>query len=179
VLKYLGKDPNAAHEADYRAAAEVLKPIRKYIRTFDNTNLLNAVPNKELCVFNTWSGDYATAEARAKEAGIGLHLAYFVPDTGSLAWVDCWSLPADASNKAGAHAFLNYLLEPEVAAQCTNLTHFANANKMALPLVDHAISSNPAIYPDSATMTRLTTLRKVTEEQERLMTRIWTDVKSG
>lgn len=179
VLKYLGKDPNAATEADYRAAAKVLKPIRKYIRTFDNTNLLNAVPNRELCVFNTWSGDYATAQARSKEAGIDVNLAYFVPDTGSLAWVDCWAMPTDASNKAGAHAFVNYLLEPEVAAQCTNFTHFANANKMALPLIDQAISSNPAIYPDSATMARLSTLREVTEEQERLMTRIWTDVKSG
>src|SRR5690606_30391900 len=32
VLKYMGKDPNNASEADYRAAAEKFKPIRQYIK---------------------------------------------------------------------------------------------------------------------------------------------------
>ena len=34
------------------------------------TNYLNAIPNKELCVVNNWSGDYATAKTRAEEAGV-------------------------------------------------------------------------------------------------------------
>ena len=55
VLKYMGVDPDNATEADYRRTAEIFKPIRQYIRTFDNTNYLNAIPNKELCAINNWS----------------------------------------------------------------------------------------------------------------------------
>jgi putrescine transport system substrate-binding protein len=179
VLRYIGKDPNTATEADYKAAAEAFKPIRKYIKTFDNSNYLNAIPNKELCVINNWSGDYATAEARAKEAGVDINLAYYVPKTGAPAWCDCMCIPADAANKDNAYKFLNYLLEPEVIAKCTNLTNYANANLKALPFVDKAIASNPAVYPDRETMSRLYTPHSPTEEQERAYTRIWTDVKSG
>ncbi|RWG00861.1 MAG: polyamine ABC transporter substrate-binding protein [Mesorhizobium sp.] len=179
VLKYIGRDPDLATEADYRAAAEVLKPVRKYIKAFDNTNTLNALPNKELCVANSWAGDYATAQARAAEAGVKINLAYYVPKTGAPAWVDCWSIPSDAANKDNAYRFLNYLLEPEVIAKCSNFTHYANANSKALPFVDQKITSDPAVYPDKETMSRLYAPHSPTEEQERAYTRVWADVKSG
>ena len=61
ALAYLGKDPNSEKPEDYDAVVEAFKPVRKYIKTFDAANYLNALPNKELCVSMTWSGDYATA----------------------------------------------------------------------------------------------------------------------
>ena len=179
VLKYMGKDPNNATEADYRAAAEKFKPIRQYIKTFDNQNYLNAIPNKELCVINNWSGDYATAQARAKEAGVDINLAYYVPRTGAPAWVDCMCIPADAASKENAYKFINYMMEPEVAAKCSNFTNYANGNAKSKPFLDPAVASNPAVYPDAETMSRLYTPQALTEEQDRLLTRVWTDVKSG
>lgn len=179
VLKYVGKDPNTATEADYKAAADAFKPIRQYIKTFDNQNYLNAIPNKELCVINNWSGDYATAMTRAKEAGVDVNLAYYVPKTGAPAWVDSMCIPADSANKDNAYKFLNYLMEPEVAAKCSNFTNYANGNIKSKPFLDPAVASNPAVYPDAETMGRLFTPQALTEEQERALTRVWTDVKSG
>jgi putrescine transport system substrate-binding protein len=179
VLKYIGRNPDTATEADYRAAAEAFKPIRKYIKTFDNQNYLNAIPNKELCVINNWSGDYATAQTRAKEAGIELNLAYYVPRTGSPAWADTMCIPSDAGNKDNAYKFIEYMLQPEVAAKCSNFTNYANANAKATPFLDPAVANNPAVYPDKETMGRLYAPKAMTEEQERILTRVWTDVKSG
>lgn len=179
VLKYIGKDPNKATEADYRAAAEVFKPIRQYIKTFDNQNYLNAIPNKELCVINNWSGDYATAMTRAKEAGVDINLAYYVPKTGAPAWCDTMCIPTDAASKDNAYKFINYMLEPEVAAKCSNFTNYANGNAKSKPFLDPAVANNPAVYPDAETMSRLYTPQAQTEEQERVLTRVWTDVKSG
>ena len=99
VLSYLGKDGDTTNVADYQAVVEAFKPVRQYIRTFDNTNYLNAIPNKELCVINNWSGDYSTAKARAEEAGVEINLAYFVPKTGAPAWVDCLCIPTDAPQR--------------------------------------------------------------------------------
>ncbi len=45
VLKYLGLDGDTTNVADYDKVVEAFKPIRQYIRTFDNTNYLNAIPN--------------------------------------------------------------------------------------------------------------------------------------
>lgn len=179
VLSWLGIDPNTAGPAEYARMAEAFAPIRQYIATFDNANYLTAIPNGELCAVNTWSGDYAVASARAAEAGIEMELAYYVPRTGAPAWFDLWAIPADAANVDNAHRFIDYMLRPEVAAACTNYTGYANANAAAMPFLDPAIAADPAVYPDAETMARLYTPRPQTPEQERELTRIWTQIKAG
>jgi putrescine transport system substrate-binding protein len=179
VLAYLGKDPNTTNPEDFQAVVEAFKPIRQYIKAFDSSNYLNAIPNKELCYINNWSGDYATAKARAEEAGIQINLEYHVPKTGSPAWFDIWCIPADAPNKDGAHAFINYLLDPEVIAKCTNFTNYANANKAADKFVDPKVLADPAVYPDAELRKRLWTQKSLSQELERARTRAWSDIKTG
>jgi putrescine transport system substrate-binding protein len=179
VMKYLGIDTDTAGAAEYEKLAAAFAPIRDYITTFDNANYLTTLPNQELCVANTWSGDYGVAKTRAAEAGIDVNLAYFVPKTGAPAWFDLWAMPADAPNVDNAYAFIDYLLRPEVVAACTDYTGYANANKTATPLVDPSITSDPAVYPDAETLSRMYTPKPQTDEQEEAMTRIWTAIKTG
>lgn len=179
VLSYLGIDPGSAGPEEYAKMAEALKPIRPYVTVFDNGNYLNTLPTGDICVANSWSGDYSVAAARAEEAGLEVNLAYYVPRTGSPAWFDTWCVPSDAGSVDNAHTFMNYLLRPEVIAACTDYTGYANANAAATPLVDPAIASDPAIYPDDATMARLYTTRTQTEEQDRAIFRTWTEIKAG
>lgn len=179
VLRYLGLDGDTTNVADYDKVVEAFKPIRQYIRTFDNTNYLNAIPNKELCVVNSWSGDYATAKARAAEAGIELNLAYYVPKTGAPAWVDCLCIPADAKNKDNAYAFLEYMLDPEVVAKCTNFTNYANGNAASKAFIDPAVLSDPAVYPSAEVIARMWAPKPFSEEQERAYTRAWQTIKTG
>jgi len=179
VLKYLGLDGDTTNVADYAKVVEAFRPIRENIRTFDNTNYINAIPNGELCVVNSWSGDYGVARSRAAEAGIELNLAYFVPKTGAPAWVDCMAIPADAPNAENAYKFLEFLLQPEVIAACTNFTGYANANVPGKEFVDEAIRNDPAVYPDAETTSRLWAPKPFNEEQDRAITRAWTEIKSG
>jgi putrescine transport system substrate-binding protein len=179
MLPYIGKSGDTTNVADYEAAIEAFKPVRQYIRTFDNTNYLNAIPNKELCVINNWSGDYSTAKTRAQEAGVDINLEYHVPVTGSPAWVDCLCIPADAKNKENAYKFLEYMLQPEVIAKCTNFTNYANGNLASKKFVDPAVLANPAVYPDEQVMKRLWAPKPLSEDQDRAITRAWQTIKSG
>ncbi len=179
VLSYLGLDPNTAGPAEYEKMAAAFKPIREYISTFDNSNYLSSLPNGEICVANTWSGDYGVAKARAVEAGLDIDLQYFVPKTGAPAWFDVWCIPADAKNKDNAYTFINYMLRPEVIAACTDFTGYANANKAATPLVDESIRNDPAVYPDAETLSRMYTPKPQSEEQDRDITRAWAQIKAG
>lgn len=179
LLKYLGLDGDTQNIADYDKVAALFKTIREHVRTFDNTNYLNAIPNGELCAINNWSGDYSTAKTRAEEAGVTINLAYFVPKTGSPAWSDNWCIPKDAKNKDNAYVFLEYMLQPEVAAKCTNFTNYANANLKANAFIDPAVLANPAIYPDEATMQRLWAPKPFSPEQDRALTRMWQTIKTG
>jgi putrescine transport system substrate-binding protein len=179
VLSYLGIDPNTAGPAEYAKMVEAFAAIREHIAVFDNSNYLNTLPTGDLCVANSWSGDYSVATTRAAEAGLDVNLAYFVPKTGAPAWFDVWAIPADAGNVDAAHAFIDYMMRPEVIAAATNYTGYANANLAAMPFVDPGIAADPAIYPDAETMARLYTTRTQTEEQDREITRAWAEIKTG
>jgi len=179
TLAYLGLNPNTTNPKDFDAVVKAFAPIHKYIRAFDSNNYLNAIPNKELCVINNWSGDYATANARAAEAGIEINLVYHVPKTGSPAWFDIWCIPANAQHVDNAHKFINYMMEPEVIAKCTNYTNYANVNLAANKFVDPAILADPAVYPDDELKKRLWTQKSMSSDLERARTRAWSTIKTG
>jgi putrescine transport system substrate-binding protein len=88
-------------------------------------------------------------------------------------------IPQDAAHKDNAHKFLEYILQPEVIAKCTNLTNYANANAKAAKFVNPDVLSNPAVYPDEKVMQRLYTLKPLTEEEDRALTQAMTEIKSG
>lgn len=179
ALTYLGLDGNTTNVEDYQKVVELLKKIRPYIRTFDNTNYLNTLPNQEVCAVNTWSGDYLVASSRAAEAGLSVNLAYFVPETGVPIWADVLAVPSDAPNLDNAYAFLNFMLEPEVIASCSDYTGYANANAAATQFVSEEVRNNPAAYPDEKVRKRLWAPKAYSEDQDRAMTRAWTDIKSS
>lgn len=179
ALKYLGRDPQSAAPEDLQAAQELLLSVRPYIRKFDSVNFLTSLPNGDVCMAMTWSGDYATAMASAAEAKIKINLSYFIPREGSLIWFDNMYIPVDAPHVANAHKFLEYLLQPQVMADVTDYIHYANSNAAATPLLDAAVRNDQAIYPDAQTRERLFPQKTHDGKATRAMTRVWSTVKSG
>jgi putrescine transport system substrate-binding protein len=179
VARWLGLDGNMQNTDDYQKIVDAFAAIRPYIRTFDNVNYLNALPNKEVCVVNNWSGDYGAATSRAREAGVDLNLVYEVPVTGAPIWFDVWTLPVDAPNLDNAYAFLNFMLRPEVVAACTNFTWYANVNDASRRFVDPALLADPAVYPSDDIIRRMWAPLPFTEEMDRAVMRAWAEVKAG
>ncbi|MCX8507433.1 MAG: spermidine/putrescine ABC transporter substrate-binding protein PotF, partial [Rhodobacteraceae bacterium] len=60
-----------------------------------------------------------------------------------------------------------------------NFVGYANANLAATPFVDEAVRNNAAIYPNEEIKSRLWVPKPETPEMERLVTRIWSDIKSS
>lgn len=179
ALLYIGKSPVSQNPDDIKAAFKMLAKVRPYITMFDSQSYLNALPNGDRCIAMSWSGDYATAQARADEAGKDIHLAYTVPKEGANVWFDGMLIPKDAPHPKNAFLFLNYMMRPEVIADTTNYINYANANAKATPLVNKEITSNPAIYPDAETMKRLYPAVERKNDIQRILTREWTRFKAG
>lgn len=119
-----------------------------------------------------WNGD----AVRAIEESQG-RLAFVIPEEGSIGWVDCMVIPAEAPRPDLAHAFIDFILEPEVGAKLSNFTKYATPNQAALPHVREADRQNPAIYPSEATQAKLEYLVDLGADQ-RLYDEVWTAVKS-
>jgi len=179
ALNYLHLDPNTTRPEDYRQAEKLLLAVRPYIRAFDSTEYTNGLANGEFCISMSWSGDYATSRARAKAAGVDVHLAFTVPKEGANAAFDAWLIPADAPHPQAAHEFLNFMLEPRVIAAITNYIHYANDNRAANAYVKAEILNDPTIYPTPAMEARLYQSAEVAPALERLRTRTWTRIKTN
>jgi len=179
LLAYLGLDPSAVDDESLNAARTRLLEIRPYIRYFSNVKLLVDMPNKEICVAMSWSGDYATAAARAKEAGIEIDLRYTAPKEGSGLWVDGIYMPKDAKHKDNAYLFINFLLRPDIAADITNAVNYATANRGAWEFIDPALLNDPAVFPSKEVMQVIYATHPQDPKRERARTRAYVQAKSG
>lgn len=179
VLAYLGLDPNSLDDDSLAKAEQQIKLVRPYIRYFSNQKMISDLPNKEVCVAMSWSGDYAQAAARAEEVGIEIELRYTIPKEGSGLWIDGLYIPKDAPHKDNAYTFLNYLMRPEVAADIANEVNYANANAASWKLTNPEILNNPAIFPDEKGWQALYPILPADPKRERPRTRAFARAKSG
>ena len=177
ALAYMGMQPDSTNRKDYEAVEAMLKKVRPYIKTFDNY-AYQRMPQKEFCVAVTWGPDGLLAMSGAEEAETGVVLDFFLPEISNF-WVDGWVIPADAKNIENAHLFLNYMMRPEVAANDSNYTWYATANKDAIPMIDEAVTSSPAAFPTASQVSTMYTLNPLPSKAERVRTRTWTNFKAG
>jgi len=179
ALLYLHRDPNSTSAQDYADAEAAVRRVLSSLRSFQSVGYIQDLANRELCVVMSWSSDYSVAMARARAAGIDLHLAFTIPREGANITDDALLIPAGAPHRQAAHRFLNYMLEPQVIAAVTNSIHYGNNNRAADAYVDPHILHDPVLYPPREVLDRLYHLRPPTPELRRLRTRSWTRIRTG
>ncbi|TLX64972.1 spermidine/putrescine ABC transporter substrate-binding protein PotF [Stutzerimonas nosocomialis] len=179
MLNYLGLDPNSEDPADYEKAEAKLLEIRPFVRYFHSSKYISDLANGNICVAAGFSGDVFQAAARAEEAGKGIEIAYSIPKEGGNLWFDMLAIPADASNIDAAHAFINYLLDPQVIAGVSDYVGYANPNLKAGELMDAEVYEDESVYPPQEVLDRLYVSAELPPRIQRVMTRTWTKVKSG
>lgn len=179
ALRYLGLDPNSTKAEDFKKAEALLTSIRPFIRKFHSSEYINALANGDICIAFGYSGDVLQARNRAAEAKNGVNIGYSIPKKGAQMWFDVMAIPADAPHVAEAHAFLNYIMKPEVIAKASNFVSYANGNKASQQFVSKDVLEDPAVYPTDEVRSKLFTLTPWDPKTQRVATRLWTKVTTG
>lgn len=173
ILAWLGKDPNSESVADLAIAERALAAIRPYIRTLSNSQLTGALASGELCLIFASSGDATLAQRSADAAGNGVRIAYTAPREGAQLWIDLLVIPVDAPHLDAAHRFIDYLLEPRVAAMVAVAAGLDSANAAARawlpPAASAASAAGARLFPDP--------MKSDAYVRERL--RMWTRFRTG
>jgi putrescine transport system substrate-binding protein len=173
---YLGLNPISTSTADLEKATALLQSVRPHLKYFHSSSYIDDLANGELCVAMGWSGDVFQAIDDAAE---GVEVAYTIPAEGAVIWFDVMAIPADAPHKDAAHAFIDYILRPEVVSKISDAVFYANPNAKATPLVSDEVKNDPAIYPPAEVQARLFPDKAPTGRFAREQTRAWTKVKTG
>lgn len=179
ALTYLGEDPDSKDPDVIAKVEDVIMPVRPYISKFHSSEYINALANGDICVAFGWSGDILQARDRAAEADNGVEIAYNAPKEGALMWFDQMAIPADAPNPDGALKFLNFIMDAQNMAAASNYVYYANGNKASQEFLNEDVIGDPAIYPDEETMEKLYSVTAYDPKVQRVVTRLWTKIKSG
>ncbi len=180
VLRWLGRDPDSADAGDLRAAEGALLAIRPQLRAIPGSGaLLDMLATGEVCIALTYSGDVIQAAARAREAGRGVEIGYLAPAAGPHLFFDMLAIPADAPNPDAAHAFIDFLLRPEVIGAVSSHVRYPNAVPASRPLIAAPVREDPDVYPPEAVLARAFVPGTPGPQAERLRSRLWSRFRAG
>lgn len=159
ALQYLWSNwrlsPGLDRRTDGMRAVELLTALRRDSKRLDSRDYVNALVNGDVCVAVGYSLDSMRARYTAGMVEDFVEIDFFIPREGAPIRLDNLVIPTDAPHVEEAYKFINFLLEPEIAARNTNFIGVANSVLASKSLVDGTISRNKSIYPDAAMMKRL------------------------
>jgi spermidine/putrescine-binding protein len=172
ALKSMGHSLNATDPTVLEQAAAKLKGQKRLVRTYDSGDFENVLAAGDVDLAHGYNGQFAKVVADAPE-----RLAYVVPKEGATLWIDGICIPTGARNVANAYRFLDYVLEPEVAARIVNGISYASTNAAARPFIDPRILGDPAVYPPDDVVANCELIEDIGEATT-LMDRYWTEIKA-
>jgi putrescine transport system substrate-binding protein len=179
AMKYLGLDPTSTAAEDFEKAGTLLEAVRPTVRYLHSSQYISDLANGEICLAVGWSGDILQAATRAEETEQPFEVGYAIPNEGAHLWFDMMAIPVDAPNPEGAHAFINFMMDAQIAADLTNYVQYPNGNAASTPLVDEEVVSDPTIYPTAEAKAGFWTLKPYDNAAERASTRLWTRLRTG
>ena len=147
----LGKDPFAlygntkAYSALMDEVGRTLTACKANFRFFyDNKDqLLNGMRSGEVWAAMMWdSGGWLLNRENPD-------IHFINPRSGAIAWMDTFALPARGRNDAGAYAWINFVMRPEMAARVAKSIGNFSAAKGADQLMDPRVRAQfAATFPD-------------------------------
>jgi spermidine/putrescine transport system substrate-binding protein len=140
ALKTLGYSINSTSGRELAEAEALALEWKKNIAKYDNEQYKIGLASGEFLLVHAWNGD--VFQVRRENPAV----RFFVPEEGTIISCDDLVIPADAREPALAHAFIDFLHEPAVAAENTVAIYYLCPNKASYPLLPAEIRDNPGIF---------------------------------
>jgi spermidine/putrescine transport system substrate-binding protein len=173
ALLRLGLPLNSSDPAHLERARRELLAQKPLVRAYLNVEARDQLAAGDLSACQMW----ATTAQLAMEESRGLAFVY--PREGFALYADNAVILRESRRPEMAHEFLDYLLDPAVAAPNAAGAHAPTANAGARELLPEALSSSPVIYPGREVLARGQWFRPLTPAAQRLRDRYWTEIKSA
>ena len=105
-------------------------------------------------------------------------VAFVIPREGTSIACDELVIPGTAKEVALAHAFINFLHDPDVAAENTVFLSYLCPNRASYEKLGPEIRGNPAIFLDAAVGDRSEAVRDLGADNAKYV-RVWDEIKAA
>lgn len=172
LLNYQGRSLATSSPGRIRRSVESLQPLRANLRYVDSERYIEDLSQGRLCMAVAWLGDALAARAA------GQPVQFIVPEEGSSLFIDNLVIPTSALRADLAHQFIDYLLQPQVAALISSETLYPSANKDAQTYLDETLRAQLGSELDSV-KGRLFTLRPLSDKAREVRDETWARFRDG
>ena len=173
ALKDLGYSWNSTNTEELKKAEELLTAQKKNIKVFANDNGQDLLASGEVKLCQEYNGDIKQVMSEDDD------LNYVLPKEGSLLWQDTLAIPKDAPHPGNAHAFINFLYDPQIGKENAETIQFATPNKAAKELSAEDYRTNPVIFPPQEILSKCEPGLYLGEEATKLRDQIWTRIRAA
>jgi spermidine/putrescine transport system substrate-binding protein len=170
ALKRRGHSYNASSPEELAGASDDLLKLKPHLLAFE-TNYKPLLASGKAYLSLGWNGDAAALIAQ------GIPIRYIVPSEGSQIWEDDWAIAADAPHPDLAHAFLNFVLRPDIAAQEARYTRYATGNHSAWALLDEDMRNDLSTYPPQELLAKLESGMPIDADGQKRRDELWKEVR--
>ncbi len=171
-LKFLGHSLNTTNERELEAARDVILGWRANIAKFENEQYKTGLASGEFLLVQGYSGDILQVRKENPD------IAFALPVEGAALSVDDLVIPVTAMEAGLAHAFIDFLHDPAVAAENTAFLGYLCPNREGYGLLPPELRNDPAVFIDPELRAKSEVIMDLGAANA-LYVRIWDEIKSA
>jgi spermidine/putrescine transport system substrate-binding protein len=178
ALRFLGRSLNETDPAALAEVQELLVAQKELLAAYNSSDVNRKLAGGEYVIAHAFSGDAMQARSGLEDEFDGNpDIAFVIPKEGGTIWMDNLAILADSPNAYTAHVFINFLLQPEIAARNAEYVGYLSPNKDAVPLLSEEVRALYAegFAPSEETAARLEWIER--SDGSAAFTELWTAVK--
>jgi spermidine/putrescine transport system substrate-binding protein len=172
ALKSLGYSLNTMDEAQLAEAREVVVRWKRNAAKFENEQYKSGIASGEFLLVHGYSGDILQVQRENDD------VAFLIPQEGTSVACDDIVIPKAAREVALAHAWIDFLHDPDVAAENTRFLSYLCPNRAAYEKLGDDIRRNPAIFLDPAIRAKSEVVRDLGADNAKYV-KVWDQIKAA
>ncbi len=166
----LGQDINTTNMADWDAAADYLLEQRQTVKPeYVMDEIFIKMESGEYAFATYYAGDYELMVKNNSDLG------FVFPEEGVNTFYDAMCIPKGSQNKKGAEAFINFMMEPEIALANAEYIYYATPNTSVIENEDYSLADSEAVYPENLENTQ--EFHNLPTDTLQYMNNLWMKVK--
>ncbi len=172
ALLATGSSINTTKADEIKKGFEWLQKLKPSVRIFDVTAAKQALISGEVTAGFIWNGDAFIAQKENPD------LVFVYPKEGTPLWLDSFVIPVHAEHKDAAHAFINFILRPDIAAKCVEEYNYTTPNTGVQKHLPKEMAESTLIFPTTAEI-KDSEFTKGLGDTQKVYEKYWEDLKIG
>lgn len=165
--KVLGYSMNTTSEKEVKEMTDLLLKQKPLVYKLANDSARDLMIGESAALAVVNSGEVLYSQE------LNENMEYVIPKEGTEVWTDCWAVTANAANKAGGEAWINFMLEEDSAEDNFEYLTYAIPNTRIADLTDEEV-----LNPPKEVLAKCETLKNLGAEADDMYSKYWKEYKS-